>query len=557
MVVEDPLSKYAPILVVDDSTTQLSILRDALEARGFQVETAGNGIEAITRVYHSPPGLILSDVLMPELNGYHLCRLLKNDPLTAAIPIILLTNLRERHDRFWGEKAGADRYLEKTTDLDPILDSVAALALPQAPQGLRRLPSRSRELSSEDIQSRVTTILDRLLYESTISNEILKLTGLAHDGDQLVSEVLRFLSVICRHSAASLLLADGDDKYLLAVHSFAPLGEAALAAIREQAWSASGRKDAPVQVREILIQPDDPEAAPLTAGLELLHSLPISDQGTQLAHLALFHGGAVKLTDGIRHALTIVADRLLIVIGYLRKTREIEQVKADFVSMLVHDLRAPLTSIRGFTNILAEGAYGSINTEQKSALGNVESGCDRLLALIEDILDLSKIEAGKLKLHPSPLQLMPLLEKTLADLSPLFAERSIEVALEVPEELPYLLADGKQLVRVFANLLSNAAKFTPANGRVVVSASLPAGAESDVLQVSVTDTGEGIPAELQKLLFGKFQQLPNRGPFRKGTGLGLAICREIIHLHGGRIWVESPLGPEGGSRFVFTLPLLD
>ncbi|AMV72035.1 hypothetical protein JCM30471_05350 [Desulfuromonas carbonis] len=548
------MNRFAPILVVDDSETQLAILRDALQNRGFQVETASNGIEAMTRVYHSPPGLILSDVLMPELNGYHLCRLLKNDPLTAAIPIILLTNLRERHDRFWGEKAGADRYLEKTTDLDPILDTVTELALHRAPQGLRRLPSKSRDLSSEDIQSRVTTILDRLLYESTISNEILKLTGLAHDGDQLVSEVLRFLSVICRHSAASLLFADGDDKYLLAIHSVAPLGEAALAAIREQTWAASERKEASAQVREILVPPDDPETSPLGDGLQLLHTLPISDQGTRLA---LFHDGAVKLTDGSRHSLTIVADRLQIVIGYLRKTREIEQVKADFVSMLVHDLRAPLTSIRGFTNILAEGIYGDINTEQKNALGNVESGCDRLLALIEDILDLSKLEAGKLKLHSSPLQLMPLLEKTLADLSPLFAEKSIQVELEIPEELPYLLADGKQLVRVFANLLSNAAKFTPADGRVVVSTSLPGGAESDLLQVSVTDTGEGIPVELQKLLFGKFQQLPSRGPFRKGTGLGLAICQEIIHLHGGRIWVESPLGPAGGSRFVFTLPLLD
>lgn len=552
------MSKHAPILVVDDSATQLSILQDALEARGFQVETASNGIEAITRVYHSPPGLILSDVLMPELNGYHLCRLLKNDPLTAAIPIILLTNLRERHDRFWGDKAGADRYLEKTTDLDPILNTVAELALRKAPQGLQKLTSKSRELSSEDIQSRVTAILDRLLYESTISNEILKLTGLAHDSEQLVSEVLRFLAVICRHSAASLLLSDGGGKHLLAVHSVAPLGDAALASIRAQTIKSSGlHPPPPGQMREILIQPDDPQAQPLAAGLVLLHALPITHQGTQLAHLLLFHSGEVKLTDGIRHALTIVADRLLIVIGYLRKSREIEQVKADFVSMLVHDLRTPLTSIRGFTNILAEGVYGGINSEQKSALGNVESGCDRMLALIEDILDLSKIQAGKLKLHPSPLQLMPLLEKTLADLAPLFAEKSIQVALEIPEDLPYLLADGKQLVRVLANLLSNAAKFTPVDGRVVLAAAHPTEGNDDFLQVSITDSGEGIPAELQQLLFGKFQQLPSRGHFRKGTGLGLAICREIITLHDGQIWVESPLGPTGGSRFTFTLPLLD
>ncbi len=550
------MSSRAPILVVDDSPTQLSILKDALETAGFRVETARNGIEAITRVYQSPPGLILSDVLMPELNGYHLCRLLKNDPLTAAIPVILLTNLRERHDRFWGEKAGADRYLEKTTDFEPILDSVAELALHQAPKGLARLPGKSRELSSDDIQSRVTAILDRLLYESTISNEILKLTGLAHDSDQLVSEMLLFLSVICRHTAATLLLEEGPDKQLLAIHLTTPLEDEALAVIREQTLRAAGLQDRQLQLRELLIGPGDSQTADVAGKLELLQALPIVDQGELRAHLALFHRGEIQLSEGIRHALTIVADRFLIVVRYLHKTREIEEVKANFVSMLVHDLRAPLTSIRGFTNVLADGAYGSVNTEQKKALENVENGCDRLLTLVEDLLDLSKLEAGKLKLHLSPLQLLPLAERTLSDLGPLFTEKSISVELDLPDDLPYILADAKQLMRVLANLLSNAAKFAPAGGTVVVAAGESSVAEHS-LQVSVTDDGEGIPAEMQKLLFVKFQQLPARGIFRKGTGLGLAICREIITLHGGRIWVESPLGAQGGSRFLFTLPLLD
>lgn len=551
------LSSYAPILVVDDSPTQLLILKDALEARGFRVETAGNGIEAITRVYQSPPGLILSDVLMPELNGYHLCRLLKNDPLTAGIPVILLTNLRERHDRFWGEKAGADRYLEKTTDLEPILDCVAELALSQAPKGLRRLPDKTRELSSDDIQSRVTSILDRLLYESTISNEILKLTGLAHDSDQLVSEMLLFLSVICRHTAATLLLNDGTDKQLLAIHLTAPLGQEALADLREQTLQAAGLQCRQGQIREMVIGPGESEAPAAPGKLQLLQALPIVDQGELRAHLALFHRGEIQLSEGIRHALTIVADRFLIVVRYLHKTREIEQVKADFVSMLVHDLRAPLTSIRGYTNVLADGVYGSINDEQRNALENVENGCDRLLALIEDILDLNKLEAGKLQLHQSPQQLCQLFERAVADLGPLFAEKSVRVELDLPDELPYVMADGKQLMRVLANLLSNAAKFSANGGTVVLAAEKAPDPSERALLVSVADDGEGIPPEMQKLLFGKFQQLPTRGMFRKGTGLGLAICREIITLHGGHIWVESPLGPRGGSRFLFTLPVLE
>ena len=551
-----PANSYAPILVVDDSATQLAILQDALERRGFRVETASNGIEAYSHAYQSPPGLILSDVLMPELNGYHLCRLLKNDPRTAGIPVILLTNLRERHDRFWGENAGADRYLEKTADLEPILACVAELALPAPPKSLARLPDSTRKLSSDDIQSRVTAILDRLLYESTISNEILKFTGLAHDSNQLADEVLRFLSVICRHSAATLLLEEGPEKYLLAIRQCVPLGHEALGKLREQTLATAGLASTQGQIRELLIAPEEPEAATPTR-LEVLQSLPIGGQGELLAQLTLFHDGEIELTPGIHHALSIVAERLLIVVRYLRKTREIEQVKADFVSMLVHDLRAPLTSIRGYTNVLSEGLYGSINPDQKNALSNVENGCDRLLALIEDILDLAKLEAGKLQLHPAPLQLRPLLARVSADLTPLFTEKSITVTDELPDNLPYVLADGKQLHRVFANLLSNAAKFTPAGGAVVVQTGEAPGTDGKFLQVSITDSGEGIPAELQKHLFGKFQQLPTRGIFRKGTGLGLAICKEIVTLHGGRIWVESPVGPDGGSRFLFTLPVLD
>ena len=550
------MSSYAPILVVDDSATQLSILKDALEARGFQVETAGNGIEAISRIYQSPPGLVLSDVLMPELNGYHLCRLLKNDPLTAAIPVILLSNLRERHDRFWGEKAGADRYLEKTPDLEPILDSVAELALQRPPKALLRLPERTRKESCDGIQSRVTAILDRLLYESTISNEILKFTGLAHNSEQLAGEILRFLSVICRHTAATLLLEEGADKYLLALHLCTPLTGEVLADLREQTLNIAGERNGHKQIRELIIGPDDTAAAAV-AKLQLLQVLPIMDGKELLAQVALFHDGGIQLTTGVHQALSIVADRLLIVVRYLRQAREIEQVKADFISMLVHDLRAPLTSIRGYTNVLAEGVYGAVNTNQKSALENVENGCDRLLALIEDILDLAKLEAGKLQLHLSPLQLRPLADRVLADLEPVFAEKRIRVELELPEDLPYVLADGRQLSRVLTNLFSNAVKFTPPGGTVVLAAGPPPHPNEQSLLVSVTDSGEGIPAEMQQLLFGKFQQLPTRGMFRKGTGLGLAICKEIITLHGGRIWVNSPVGPQGGTRFLFTLPLLD
>lgn len=546
------------ILVVDDSLTQLAVLQDALEAKGYLVETAQNGMEAIAKVYHSPPSLILSDVLMPELNGYHLCRLLKNDPCTAHIPIILLTNLKERHDRFWGEKAGANLYLEKESDLTPIIEAVETLLTQTPGPKSRDLPSPP-EPSSTDIRARVTGILDRLLYESTISNEVLKLTGLAHDVDQLAREFLRFLSVICRYSVACLLLHDGRDKHVLCIQTVEPVSAELAEQARQQTLVVAGltlQQQGPVRTLHLS---EGAEKTPEINELHLLWALPIQDRDERLATLALFSAKKKRITEGTRHALNVVAERFLIVARYLKKIQEIEEVKGDFVSMLVHDMRSPLTSIRGFTDVLAEGILGTVNEEQSSALKNIQGGCDQLLMLIEDVLDLSKFEAGKMQIHPAPMPIRALAERICADLSVLFREKGQTIRLDLPEESPWVMADGKQLGRVLTNLLTNAVKFTPNGGKITVSthSAAPGAAakQERCLQISVVDSGPGIPPELQQKLFTRYQQLPAARTFRKGTGLGLAICKEIVLLHGGEIWVESPLSAEGGSRFSFTLPL--
>ena len=546
------------ILVVDDSLTQRVFLQDALANRGYAVDTARNGMEAISRVYQSPPSLILSDVMMPELNGYHLCRLLKNDPYTAHIPVILLTNLRERHDRFWGDKAGADRYLEKSPDMGPILDEVDALLDSAPPTRLCPIPSPFRELNSGDILCRITGILDRLLYESTISNEILKLTSLAHDPEVLVREFLEFLSVISHHSAAALLLREGREKFILAIRTEESLSEAFIEKAREEVLQRAGLGDRNSQVRRVRLAGGPALGVCSGEDFHILKDFPIVDGGDLLASVTLFTGNEGRLSEGSRHAMDVVIERFLIVLRYLRKLNEIEEVKADFVSMLVHDLRSPLTSIRGFTDVLAGEALGPVNEEQGAALGNIQGGCDRLLLLIEDILDHSKLEAGKMEIHPIPLILPPMVERIAADLSPLFREKNLELRIEIPAEHPSVLADCKQLARVFSNLLTNAAKFTPPGGNVLLSsACLPGGdkrGEKPFIQVQVADSGPGIPRDQQKKLFNRYQQLPSGTMFRKGTGLGLAICKEIVNLHGGEIWMESPIQEKGGSRFSFTLP---
>ncbi|WP_027714251.1 hybrid sensor histidine kinase/response regulator [Desulfuromonas sp. TF] len=550
-------SKFT-ILVVDDSPTQLAMVQDTLEKEGFNVETAQDGVEAINKVYHSPPSLILSDVMMPELNGYHLCRLLKNDPRTAHIPIILLTNLTERHDRFWGENAGADLYLEKSGDLTPILEAMDSM-LPARHPRTDDVTASGQDVNGADIRSRITDILDRLLYESTISNEILKLTGLAHDTDLLAAEFLTFLSVISPHSTAGLLLKDGRDKFVLCIRTNDPIPEALIAQAKAQILRQAGlEENGPHLIRYLLPEHlETPRQEEPGHEFHTLRVLPIVDGGEFLASITLFDRRKKHLSSGTLHALNVAADRFLIVCRYLRKFKETEDVKADFVSMLVHDMRSPLTSIRGYNDVLAEGILGSITEEQRGAFKNIKNGCDQLLFLIEDILDLSKLEAGKMQLHPCPLSILPIVERAAAGLSMQLKDKNLFVCLDIPRDLPYVMADGKQLSRVLTNLLTNAVKFSPQAGRITLSARHETNCrgQKDCLVISVSDEGPGIPLNQQKKLFIRYQQINTGNIFRKGTGLGLAICKEIIHLHGGDVWVESPIKNNKGSRFSFSLPL--
>ncbi len=552
------MSNGSTILAVDDSPTQLAALKESLENAGLTVRTARNGLEAIKQVYICPPDLIVSDILMPEINGYHLCRVLKNDPNSAHIPIILLSRLNEPHDLFWSEHAGADRYLEKSNDLSvvsgAVLELLANLPLP-APESAEP----AQPLDAAEIHEQLTGVLDRLLYESTISNEILKLTGQTHDSRSLAREFLLFLSKISRYTLAGLLLKDGPDKYQICLHAQKQVCSGAMEhAKKELIRQANIDLQTKCRLRFQLIENDGDDLGEATASLGIVKSISVAEDSETLAQIVLFDAPESSLTSGMHHALDIAANRFLVVARYLKKIWEIEEVKADFVSMLVHDMRSPLTGISGFSDVLAEQILGPLNRDQKQALSNVQNNCDRLLHLIDDILDHSKLEAGKMQAFPKPLDVKALIEQVLSNMSIFFADNDLAITLTIPLEIPLAMGDEKQLTRVLVNLLTNAAKFTSPGGHIAVRLTVVPPSPQDPRQrirVDIQDTGPGIPVSQQEHLFNRYQQLPSSGMFRKGTGLGLAICKELIGLHHGEIWVESPAEKSGGSRFSFTLPL--
>jgi signal transduction histidine kinase len=233
------------------------------------------------------------------------------------------------------------------------------------------------------------------------------------------------------------------------------------------------------------------------------------------------------------------------------KSRQLEvasQHKSEFLANMSHELRTPLNAIIGFSEVLYERMFGEINDKQAEYLADILESGRHLLSLINDILDLSKIEAGRMELDPTEFSLPAAIDNTLTLVRERAHRRAIELERKIDEGVGSICADERKVKQVILNLLSNALKFTPEGGRVAVRAR----AYDGWAEVSVSDTGVGIAAEDQPTVFDEFRQVGSAAKKVEGTGLGLAISRKFIELHGGRIWVTSTLG--AGSTFAFTLP---
>ncbi|MBI3321527.1 MAG: response regulator [Candidatus Omnitrophica bacterium] len=238
----------------------------------------------------------------------------------------------------------------------------------------------------------------------------------------------------------------------------------------------------------------------------------------------------------------------------LRKANEelkrVNQMKSDFISMVSHELRTPLATIKEFAAILADKIAGPVTDSQRDYLAIIKSNVDRLARIIDDLLDMAKIEAGRIVLNRGVVEIEPLLDQVVQSIWPLANNKHIALELKLPDKLPPIFADADKVTQVLTNLVSNAVKFTAESGRVTISLT----EQANDIEFRVADTGVGIaPGDLPKL-FEKFQQIRPvaAADGSKGTGLGLAISKRLVELHGGRIWVMSEL--DRGSTFAFTIP---
>ena len=287
--------------------------------------------------------------------------------------------------------------------------------------------------------------------------------------------------------------------------------------------------------------------------------VPLLREGVPIGAITAFRTEIRPFSEAQIALLKTFADQAVIAIENVRlfteleqKTRELQaasQHKSEFLANMSHELRTPLNAVIGFSEVLSERMFGELNEKQAEYLKDIHTSGTHLLSLINDILDLSKVEAGRMELELTDFHLPTALESALTLVRERAGRRGIALEMTVDSRVDLIQADERKIRQVVLNLLSNAIKFTPEGGRIEILAAPRDG----FVEVSVSDTGVGIAPEDQDAVFEEFRQVGTAAKKVEGTGLGLTLCRKFVELHAGRIWVKSELGV--GSTFTFSLPL--
>jgi signal transduction histidine kinase len=525
------------VLLVDDSVSFRSALQDELERAGYRVTTASSGEEGLRVAADLRPLAMIVDGVLPGIDGVTVIRRVRFDPAMRGVPCMLLTGSEDRSAELRALDAGADAFARKDEDVDVVLAKLGAIV---------RRPDHVSDAASTLGPRKILAVDDSLTYLESIA-ETLRAEGyeavLARSGE----EALELLAVepvdcilldlimpgiggreVCRRikgipvvrdiplilltaadSRAAMLegLAVGADDFIAKSSELDVLKARVRAQIRRKQFEDENRR-----IREDLLR-KEVEAAEARAAREQI----------RLRTLEL------ELQN--------------------RHIQEANRMKSEFVANMSHELRTPLNAIIGFTQLLADGAVASDAVRQEF-LRDILTSSQHLLQLINDVLDLAKVEAGRLEFHPEPVDLRSLVDEVTKTLRAIAIEKRIVVEIDVEHGLVEVVVDPARFKQIAYNYLSNALKFTLEGGHVIVRARA---LSDDRFAFEVQDSGIGIaPADLSRL-FVEFQQLDTGTAKRhQGTGLGLALTRRLVEAQGGSVDVAST--PGKGTTFRAILP---
>ena len=410
--------------------------------------------------------------------------------------------------------------------------------------------------------------LTETLEQQTATAEILRVISSSQTDVQPVFETIAENSLrLCDATFSTVFRFDGELVHLEALRNTTPEGADAIRNAFPMPPSRGGASARCILTRSVVHISDvreDPDYVLLglaeTNKFRSILSVPMLRDGNPIGAITVAAPRAVPFPDKQVEVLKTFADQAVIAIENTRlfneiqdKTHQLEVAnrhKSEFLANMSHELRTPLNAVIGFSEVLLERMFGEVNPKQEEYLNDILSSGKHLLSLINDILDLSKIEAGRMELESQPFDLPAALDNALTLIRERAARHGLRLEVTVDPGLGEVKGEERKVKQVLLNLLSNAVKFTPEGGKISLSASLNDG----MAEISVADTGVGIAPEDQEAIFEEFRQVgSDYARKREGTGLGLALARRLVALHGGKLWVESE--PGKGSTFTFTLPV--
>jgi signal transduction histidine kinase/CheY-like chemotaxis protein len=541
------------LLIVEDSATQAEALRIRLESAGYDVTAVPDGQRALSLCSSQHFDMVLSDVNMPYMSGFELCTKIKTSPALRHLPVILLTSRSDPLAILRGLECGADNFITKPYEEGFLLERVHSI-----------LENRKRD---RRLQVGVeVTFLGRQFVITSEKEQILDLLvstfeEVVRSNRDLESRTVE-LNLILENIGDGVVVADSAGHLILSNPMAEQLlGPSALMG-RPLHW---GEEHGFFRVdrRTPLASEEMPLARALAGDsldeAEMFVKTPHAPHGTYISVSARplrnergrVRGGVIAFRDvSERKRIEVLIEAQASELSRAKERAEQEsRYKSRFLASMSHELRTPLNAIIGFSELLDQEIFGSLTTRQKEYVGYVVQSGRHLLALVNDILDLSKIEAGRMELSREWVAPLRAIDAVHGSVLPLVQKQGVSLDLELPAELPELYVDEMRLRQILYNLLSNGIKFTPAGGRVSLRVAL----SGDKLCVEVADTGVGIRAEDLPRLFREFERVEETGRSKtEGTGLGLALTKRLVELHGGTIRVESK--PSAGSKFTVELP---
>lgn len=542
------------ILIVEDSPTQAAYVRAILEEAGHVVTTAVDGSQALALFEEEMFELVLSDVNMPGMSGYELCAELRQNPATQQLPIILLTSRNDPMAIVRGLECGADNFITKPYDPAYLLERVRTiLEAKRNRQGKLRVGVDITFLGRKFvITSEKEQILDLLL--STFE-EIVRTNADLEARTEELNSVLESIGdgVVVTDTAGKLILHNHTATTILGP----PPPEKTIDAWLSRCELVCAERGTELALHEFPVvyalrgqTREDVEMVRRDAGEA---SVTISMSARPMRNGAGQVRGAVLVVRDItqRKAAEALLSQQARELSEAKERAEQEsRYKSRFLANMSHELRTPLNAVLGFAELLGQELFGTLNPRQKQYVSYITQGGEHLLALVNDVLDISKIEANKLDLVPEWLDPKDLINAACSVVRPLAEKKNVRIEQELAEELPRLWADPVRIKQVLYNLLSNAVKFTPEGGVVTLAAYV----DAPHFKLQVRDTGVGISREDMPRLFREFEQIEQpSGRKSEGAGLGLALTKRLVLLHQGVISVESE--PGRGSSFEVSLPL--